>query len=58
MLLLSEIMRREPIEVAPEDTLGEVAERMSEANVGGVIFHQKYVNQLVRHSDSNTSLRK
>ena len=37
MLLLSEIMRREPIEVAPEDTLGEVAERMSEANVGAVV---------------------
>ena len=30
-------MRREPIEVAPEDTLGEVAERMSAANVGAVI---------------------
>lgn len=37
MLRLSEIMRREPIEVAPEDTLGEVAERMSEANVGAVV---------------------
>ncbi len=37
MLHLSEIMRREPIEVAPEDTLGEVAERMSEANVGAVV---------------------
>jgi len=37
MLPLSEIMRREPIEVAPEDTLGEVAERMSEANVGAVV---------------------
>jgi CBS domain-containing protein len=34
---LAEIMRREPIEVAPEDTLGEVAERMSAANVGAVI---------------------
>ena len=34
---LSEVMRREPIEVAPEDTLGEVAERMSAANVGAVI---------------------
>jgi CBS domain-containing protein len=34
---LSDVMRREPIEVAPEDTLGEVAERMSEANVGAVI---------------------
>jgi CBS domain-containing protein len=37
VLPLSEIMRREPIEVAPEDTLGEVAERMSEANVGAVV---------------------
>jgi CBS domain-containing protein len=37
MLRLSEVMRREPIEVAPEDTLGEVAERMSEANVGAVV---------------------
>ena len=34
---LSDVMRRDPIEVAPEDTLGEVAERMSEANVGAVI---------------------
>lgn len=34
---LSDVMRREPIEVAPEDTLGEVAERMSGANVGAVI---------------------
>lgn len=34
---LSEVMRHEPIEVAPEDTLGEVAERMSGANVGAVI---------------------
>ncbi len=34
---LSDVMRREPIEVAPEDTLGEVAERMSAANVGAVI---------------------
>jgi CBS domain-containing protein len=30
-------MRRELIEVAPEDTLGEVAERMSGANVGAVV---------------------
>ena len=29
-------MRTDPIEVAPEDTLGEVAERMSGANVGAV----------------------
>jgi CBS domain-containing protein len=34
---LSDVMRRELIEVAPEDTLGEVAARMSEANVGAVI---------------------
>lgn len=34
---LADVMRRDPIEVAPEDTLGEVAERMSEANVGAVI---------------------
>lgn len=34
---LSDVMRSEPIEVAPEDTLGEVAERMSNANVGAVI---------------------
>lgn len=34
---LSDVIRREPIEVAPEDTLGEVAERMSEANVGAVV---------------------
>src|SRR5512147_138569 len=34
---LSDVMRTEPIEVAPEDTLGEVAERMSEVNVGAVI---------------------
>src|SRR6478609_6317449 len=34
---LSDVMRRDPIEVAPEDTLGEVAERMSGANVGAVI---------------------
>ena len=30
-------MRTEVIEVAPEDTLGEVAERMSEVNVGAVV---------------------
>ena len=34
---LSDVMRNDPIEVAPEDTLGEVAERMSGANVGAVI---------------------
>jgi CBS domain-containing protein len=30
-------MRTEVIEVAPEDTLGEVAERMSAVNVGAVV---------------------
>src|SRR5262245_15283459 len=34
---LSDVMRAEVIEVAPEDTLGEVAERMSEVNVGAVV---------------------
>jgi CBS domain-containing protein len=34
---LFEIMRPELIEAAPEDTLGEVAERMTEVNVGAVI---------------------
>jgi CBS domain-containing protein len=34
---LSDVIRPEPIEVAPEDTLGEVAERMSRANVGAVV---------------------
>jgi CBS domain-containing protein len=34
---LVEIMRPEPIVVAPEDTLGEVAERMTAVNVGAVI---------------------
>jgi CBS domain-containing protein len=34
---LAEIMRPEPIIVAPEDTLGEVAERMTAVNVGAVI---------------------
>jgi CBS domain-containing protein len=34
---LSDVMRRDPIEVAPEDTLGEVAERMSAANMGAAI---------------------
>ena len=34
---LSDVIRPEPIEVAPEDTLGEVAERMSAVNVGAVI---------------------
>jgi CBS domain-containing protein len=34
---LSDVMRSDPIEVAPEDTLGEVAERMSAVNVGAVV---------------------
>ena len=34
---LAEVMRPEFIEVAPEDTLGEVAERMTAVNVGAVV---------------------
>src|ERR1043165_8413804 len=34
MPTLSDVMRAEVIEVAPEDTLGELAERMSAVNVG------------------------
>ena len=34
---LAEIMRPEPLVVAPEDTLGEVAERLTAENVGAVI---------------------
>ena len=34
---LADIMRPEPLVVAPEDTLGEVAERMTGDNVGAVI---------------------
>ena len=37
MPTLADVMRAEVIEVAPEDTLGEVAERMSAVNVGAVI---------------------
>jgi CBS domain-containing protein len=37
MPTLSDVMRAEVIEVAPEDTLGEVAERMSAVNVGAVV---------------------
>jgi len=37
MATLSDVMRAEVIEVAPEDTLGEVAERMSAVNVGAVV---------------------
>jgi CBS domain-containing protein len=34
---IADIMRTDFIEVAPEDTLGEVAERMTEKNVGAVV---------------------
>ena len=34
---LSDCMRRDFIEAAPEDTLGEVAERMTAKNVGAVV---------------------
>jgi CBS domain-containing protein len=34
MATIADVMRHEWIEVAPEDTLGEVAERMSELNMG------------------------
>jgi CBS domain-containing protein len=34
---LSDVMRPDFIEVAPEDTLGEVAERMTAGNVGAVV---------------------
>jgi CBS domain-containing protein len=37
MTQLSEVMRRDFITVAPEDTLGEVAEKMVELNVGSVV---------------------
>ena len=37
MPTLADVMRTEVIDVAPEDTLGEVAERMSEVNVGAVV---------------------
>jgi CBS domain-containing protein len=37
MPTLADVMRTEVIEVAPEDTLGEVAERMSAVNVGAVV---------------------
>ena len=37
MPTLADVMRTEVIEVAPEDTLGEVAERMSAMNVGAVV---------------------
>jgi len=34
---LADVMRPDFIEVAPEDTLGEVAERMTAKNVGAVV---------------------
>ena len=34
---LADVMRSDFIEVAPEDTLGEVAERMTVKNVGAVV---------------------
>ena len=34
---LADVMRPELIEAAPEDTLGEVAERMTAVNVGAVV---------------------
>ena len=34
---ISDVMRADFIEVAPEDTLGEVAERMTAKNVGAVV---------------------
>jgi CBS domain-containing protein len=34
---LADVMRPDPVVVAPEDTLGEVAERMNIVNVGAVI---------------------
>lgn len=37
MAVLSEVMRTEFITVAPEDTLGEVAEKMTALNVGSVV---------------------
>jgi CBS domain-containing protein len=37
MTQLSEVMRHDFITAAPEDTLGEVAERMVELNVGSVV---------------------
>ena len=39
MPTLSDIMRPELIEVAPEDTLGEVAERMTALNMGAAVVN-------------------
>ncbi len=37
MTRLADVMRREFIAVAPEDTLGEVAQKMVDLNVGSVV---------------------
>ena len=37
MATIADVMRPEFIEVAPEDTLGEVADRMNAVNVGAVV---------------------
>jgi CBS domain-containing protein len=37
MAQLADVMRREFITVAPEDTLGEVAQKMVDLNVGSVV---------------------
>lgn len=37
MSTIADVMRPDFIEVAPEDTLGEVAERMTAKNVGAVV---------------------
>ena len=37
MTQIADVMRPDFIEVAPEDTLGEVAERMTAKNVGAVV---------------------
>ena len=37
MARIADVMRHDFIEVAPEDTLGEVAERMTAKNVGAVV---------------------
>ena len=37
MPTIADVMRSEFIEVAPEDTLGEVADRMNAINVGAVV---------------------
>jgi CBS domain-containing protein len=37
MATIADVMRPEFIEVAPEDTLGEVADRMNAMNVGAVV---------------------